>query len=890
MSVKGTHISFLNRIKRFIPDTRIFTDDLYTLAYGTDASFYRLIPKIVVKAASSDEVSRLIKCACEELIPLTFRAAGTSLSGQALSDSVLVMLTSDWRNMNIVDKGELISLQPAVIGDEANRALKPYRRKIGPDPASIKAAQIGGIAANNASGMCCGVKNNSYQTVESMKLIFADGSQLDTADPKSREEFTAGHTTLIQSLEEMSVNSIKDEDLYALIKKKYSIKNTTGYSLNALIDFEDGLDILEHLIIGSEGTLAFISEITYRTVEDPALKSVSLIIFENVDDACDAVSLLQESPVSAVEFMDKASLESAKKIFDSPTACALLVEIGSENVIELSDFESKVNETLSSVRTVEGITFERDQDKIDTLWNIRKGLFPTIGALRKKGTTVLIEDVAVPISCLAGLINDLTILFGEFHYSDAVIFGHARDGNVHFVFSQNFNNQNDIDNYEGFMLKVSKLVTNKYKGSLKAEHGTGRNMAPFVEIEWGQKATALMHKIKELFDPYGILNPGVILNADPKVHVQNLKPYPATDEIIENCIECGFCEPKCPSRDLTLTPRQRITVYREISRLRALGTDSKRLQNIENAFKYAGERTCAADGMCATACPVGIDTGKLIKKIRALETSPIKKMMASGVANNFSLVTAAARLGIKFHSRTPQAAKSISSINWPQDNADKVVYIPSCISRTMGSLLQTTSEILNKAGYSILLPKNIDSLCCGLAFESKGYPETGLLKKNELISALDEISEQRSIPILMDTSPCWAHLIENGTLGDNVYEPISFSEKFLLPRISISQSQEEIFIHPPCSSRKNGLEHKLFNLVSQLTTKSRLSPVDCCGFAGDKGFNTPELSRSALSEIKTQSKGCSSGLSTSLTCEIGMSEASGLRFDSLFELINKHSK
>jgi D-lactate dehydrogenase len=160
---------------------------------------------------------------------------------------------------------------------------------------------------------------------------------------------------------------------------------------------------------------------------------------------------------------------------------------------------------------------------------------------------------------------------------------------------------------------VAQLVAVEFGGSLKAEHGTGRNMAPFVELEWGSDAYQLMWQLKRLLDPNGILNPDVVLSEDPQIHLKHLKPLPAADEIVDKCIECGFCEPVCPSKGLTLSPRQRIVIWRDIQAKKRAGVDTTEL---EAAYQYQGIDTCAATGLCAQRCPVGINTGELVKKLR----------------------------------------------------------------------------------------------------------------------------------------------------------------------------------------------------------------------------------------------------------------------------------
>ncbi len=247
MEIKTRYQQLIDVLKTQIDEERIITQEAQRLAYGTDASFYRLIPQVVLRLNSLEEVVFTIK-SCEKLaLPFTFRAAGTSLSGQAVSDSVLITLTDDWRKHQILEQGEKIRLQPGVIGADANKYLAPFQRKIGPDPASINTCKIGGIAANNASGMCCGTAQNSYQTVDNMKVVFADGLVLDTSDSNSVEAFKQQRSDLVSGLETLKMETLANKELSARIKHKYRLKNTTGYALNALVDYDDPIDILKQL-------------------------------------------------------------------------------------------------------------------------------------------------------------------------------------------------------------------------------------------------------------------------------------------------------------------------------------------------------------------------------------------------------------------------------------------------------------------------------------------------------------------------------------------------------------------------------------------------------------------------------------------------------------------
>ncbi len=936
----GNYKELYDRLVPNIDRNRIWHDPLHTLAYGTDASFYRLIPKMVIKAKNEEEVSIILEESAKLMIPVTFRAAGTSLSGQSISDSVLIIAGNHWKKAVIEENGAVIRLQPGLTGSEANALLMKYGRKIGPDPASINAAMIGGIAANNASGMCCGIAENSYQTLLSMRVLLEDGTLLDTGDELACAAFRRSHTSLLNQISILHDFVAENEALSNRIRHKFQMKNTTGYSLNALVDYSDPIEILQHLMIGSEGTLGFISEIRYRTVIDLPFKASSLMLFPTIHAACNAVSLLKDAPVAAVELIDRAGLRSVDEEKGLPVdlkkldleVCALLVETRSADPELLKDQINQISQIVGKIQTVEPVSFTEDVNECAHLWKIRKGMFPTIGAMRKIGTTVIIEDVAFPVDRLAEATLDLQQLFKKWAYHEAVIFGHALMGNLHFVFTQDFGSEEEVLRYKSLIEDVADLVVKKYDGALKAEHGTGRNMAPFVEMEWGAEAYQLMKRIKTIFDPNNLLNPGVIINGDPQVYLKNLKPMPAAHEKIDTCIECGFCEPSCVSAELTLTPRQRIVVYREIANLRVTGNEPHVLAALNKSFRYDGNETCATDGLCAISCPVKIDTGKLIKAIRQEEIGSGQKR-GLWVANRMQTVTKLLSAGLSivsfFHSILgtflmtniskglrwisfntiplwnkwmPKGAKSINSepiqpsvITKP---SQKVVYFPSCINRAMGpsrygneqQLTEVMVKLLQKGGFEVIYPQNLAGLCCGMAFSSKGYTEAGQKKSNELEAALLEASANGSYPILCDMSPCLFTMRENMGTRMKLYEPVEFILEHLLPQLTLVPLKETIAVFPVCSLKKMGLEQKLTELAKLCAKEVIVAETNCCGFAGDRGFSFPELNKHGLRTLKDQLPvSVLKGYSNSRTCEIGLSHHSGIPFQSIVYLVDQIS-
>ncbi|WP_172151626.1 FAD-binding and (Fe-S)-binding domain-containing protein [Pseudomonas tumuqii] len=925
-------VTFLAAVERLIPRERRFDDPLSTLAFGTDASFYRLIPQLVIRVESELEVVELLKLAGTHQVPVTFRAAGTSLSGQAISDSVLLVLGENWNGREIRDQGQQIRLQPGVIGAQANAVLAPFQRKIGPDPASINACKIGGIVANNASGMCCGTAHNTYHTLAGIRLVLAGGTVLDSEDPLSVAAFETSHVELLGQLAELGRQTRANSALAARIRHKYRLKNTTGLSLNALVDFDQPLDILSHLMVGSEGTLGFISAVTYDTVPDHPHKASALLVFPDVENCCRAVTVLKQQPVSAVELLDRRSLRSVENKPGMPdwvkglsaSACALLIESRAASQSLLHEQLALIMASIAEFALEKQVDFSEDPTVYNLLWKIRKDTFPAVGAVRQTGTTVIIEDVTFPIEQLAEGVNRLLALFDKHHYDEAIIFGHALEGNLHFVFTQGFDDPLQVARYSAFMDDVTQLVAVEFGGSLKAEHGTGRNMAPFVELEWGADAYQLMWQLKRLLDPHGILNPDVVLSADPDIHLKNLKPLPAADEIVDKCIECGFCEPVCPSKGLTLSPRQRIVIWRDIQAKQRAGIDTTAL---ERDYRYQGIDTCAATGLCAQRCPVGINTGDLVRKLRARDAH--NQRSADWLANNFRRAMQGTRvllhvangarllMGAPLLSRTSAALSKASRGRVPQwtpampqplhrlqlpvstgDQRPRVVYLAACVSRAMGPaasdaeqmpLLDKTRALLEKGGFQVVFPDNLDNLCCGQPFASKGYPAQADSKRQELIVALLKASRGGLDPIYCDTSPCTLRLLQDGLDPRlKLHDPVKFIREHLVDRLQFHPQDKPVAVHVTCSTQHLGESQGLIDIVRRCTREVVVPEgIHCCGFAGDKGFTTPELNAHSLRSLKDAVQICEEGISTSRTCEIGLSQHGGIDYHGLVYLVDR---
>lgn len=906
------------------------------LAWGTDAGFYRLIPQQVLHPADEAQVQKIIARAHSEGKHITFRAAGTSLSGQAVSDSLLVVCGKKWERYEVHDDGKTITLQPGIIGQRVNDILRPYGRYFTPDPASIRSAMVGGIVNNNASGMCCGTHANSYRMLESARLILADGTLLDTGNPASCEQFARTHSTFLQALRDMHERVLANKPLAERIRRKYSIKNVTGLNILPVLEFDNPFDMIAHLLVGSEGTLAFLSSVTMRTAPIMPASASALLLFPTTQSACEAVTAMKrQGGVSAAEFFDRKAMVAVESGFPElrglpEDAGAVLVRMDAMDAEALLQKREQLLELLSAYKLCQPANITSDKTLVSKYWAMRSGIFPAVGGTRPVGTTCLIEDIAFPIEHLTEATRDLQKLFREHNYPDAVIYGHALEGNYHFILNQRFDTPEAVAQYDRMMHAVVDLVVDKYHGSLKAEHGTGRNMAPFVRREWGDEAYELMCEIKHLFDPENIFNPGVIFCEDEQSYIRNLKPLPEVHELIDRCIECGFCEVNCVSCGFALSSRQRIIIQREIARLHAIG-ESKQAEALAKAFVGDGEDLCAGDGLCSTSCPIGINVGEYIHLLREQHLSRAAKRLGhfagehfAGVAGSVASMLSVAD-GVRFvlgnkimggickglhymsgrmfplwtpavpaslKQRHIRAAKALSN---QHSSARKVVYFPSCLNQRLGavpdsgfpSTMEATVALLTRAGYEVIYPERMDSLCCGTIWESKGMPEEANRKSDELHQALLRASDNGKYPVLCDQSPC-LYRMRHTMEGLLLYEPVEFIQQFVLPRLTIKKIDAVVAVHPTCTTRKMHLDQTLVE-VARACAREVVVPegVGCCAFAGDKGFTHPELNKWALRHLREEIEraGATMGFSNSRTCEIGLMHHGGIPYMNIVHLV-----
>lgn len=908
----------------------ILSEEVDLITYARDASFYTLKPLVVVRPKNIQQIQFLFSICNQYRIPLTFRTAGTSLSGQAITNGILADVGYYWKEYQIVNDGKSIILEPGIIGSHANSFLKPYKRKIGPDPASINSCMIGGILANNASGMCCGVKDNSYHTLEKIQAVLPNGYILDTYQENYQIDFQLKQKTIYEEILNIREYITKNKHLVSIIQEKYKIKNTTGYSLNAFVDFSHPADILAHLMIGSEGTLGFIAKAQLKTISDKHYKYTGLLCYSSIFDATESIPLLIELNASSVELMDQNSIRSIrnkKNSFSyfndlSDTATVLLVEFEGDSEEEIQEIKKQFQSHISKLKTILPPFFTENAEEREAIWKIRKGLFPTVSGLRESRTTVIIEDIAFPLKKLPYAVLDLQKLFVKHHYNDAIIFGHAKDGNLHFVITPSFHTEEGISQYDAFIKDVVEMVVHKYNGSLKAEHGTGRNMAPFVELEWGKELYLVMKKIKQLLDPNSILNPDVIISNDQNIHIQNLKKIPEIESIANMCMECGFCESVCPSKLITTTPRKRILLRREL--------EVNPITSLPK-FQYYFEDTCVRCGLCELSCPLNINTGELVKLKKSQDIqNTTKETFSLLFVKYFHLVEKFIRFSVllvnqlgtiffpkhllriinskfRFPYLLPNLLNTSNFYQFLKTyTTPKTVdfyYFPTCLGRVFSSdgvdLVKIIDTLSKELGIKIHI---IDSTgyCCSQPFESKGFYQAKSKMINKTVDLLNKLNP--SIPIIVDNSSCTYSFKKNIE-----YKQFKFLDSIEFLDLLIRQYSDQfkkiykkIYIQNICSVEKLHLRNMFFQIAKKISEEVITHPFsECCGFAGDRGLLYPEVNQSTIGILKQriekhpEKENIEGFFSSNLTCEVGLSQ-SGYKFRHIlfafYESLKKNGK
>lgn len=915
-------------------EARVSVDEFERIVAGVDASHFLLTPSAVVTPRTTEQLAAVFAFAAETGRHVTIRSGGTSLSGQASGDGILIDARGAFRRIEPQDGGALVRVEPGATVRQVNARLLRHKRKLGPDPASEIAATIGGVIANNSSGMACGTHHNSYRTLRALTFVLPSGTIVDTAAPNADAALADAEPELHAGVVRLRDELHARPDLLAEIERQYRGKNTMGYGLNSFLDFESPVEILAHLMVGSEGTLGFVASATFETVPIAPAIATALLVFPSLDAAARILPTLIDTGAAALELMDAASL---RVIQADPAATGVIDELDIDGhaalLVEYHGFDDAHLETqLATARAVlaaaDAPTLDATRDPATraTLWHFRKGLYAAIAGARPPGTTALLEDIAVPVEQLATTCAALQDLFARQGYRDAVIFGHAKDGNIHFLLTEDFTAPDAIERQRAFTEELVELVLGA-GGSLKAEHGTGRIMAPFVKRQFGPELYAVMREVKRLCDPAGIMNPGVLLTDDPETHLAHLKLTPEVEPEVDRCVECGYCEPVCPSKDLTLTPRQRIAVRRARASARESG-DNALDARLARAEEYASVETCAADGMCQTACPVLINTGDLVRHLREQDAIVAATTIGGGAAKHWGVVSRGAALALNIAKALPGPIATAASAlgrrmlgadivpQWsadlpgggpkrarPTSPAGEVVFFSACVGSMFGPAegglgsAEAFRRLCERAGLGIVSPKNVESLCCGTPWKSKGLADGYATMIEKTVRSLLSASDGGRLPIVCDNSSCTeglVHAIERIAELDGhpvalrIIDSVDFAAEHLLPVLDIAERLDSLALHPTCSSTRLGSNDHLLEIARAIAVDAAVPDAwGCCGFAGDRGMLHPELTASATAAeaVEVVDRAFEAHASCNRTCEIGMSRSTDRTYRHILEYL-----
>ena len=923
---------------------KVKTRLLDLVRYASDASPYRLIPQVVVLPATVDDVAKVLAYCRRHGRHATFRAAGTSLNGQSQSDDILIDVRRHWSGGTVEADGQRLRVRPGLILWHANAMLARFGRKLGPDPASGSACTLGGVIANNSGGMRCTIPHDAYHTVSALTAVLPSGTVVDSGAPGAEAAFAAAEPELARGLMALRDEILADTSLTERIRRKYSIRNTHGLRLQAFLDGETPLEIFRRLMVGSEGTLGFIAEAVLETVPAPKETSVAWIPLPSIDMAVELTPALVDLGAAAVELMVAPALTAAGEAFPGtpaywrsldPKAAALLVEFGAESPAALEALQAKVAKLVAPLPLLSPLSFTSVTEAVELAWHVREGLLGLVGKQRPAGAMLITEDVCFPRDHLAQGAHDLQALLSKHGFIPGVA-GHAAHGNLHFTLVARLDQDEGRARYSAFMTELVDLVVNTHDGSLKAEHGTGINMAPFVRAEWGDRATEIMWEVKALCDPFGVLAPNVILTRDDQVHLKALKSVPTIENVTDSshCIECGFCEPMCPSRNVTVTPRQRIVLRREMARQ---PDDSPVLRQLRAEFEYDGIETCAGDGTCAIPCPIGINTGALMREFRKAEHGPQAEEVALSIARRWSEVEAMARLGLGGAQIVAQtvgvgALKGLTSAARAVISEDLMpavpgpmprpahkhlpatdrrtaaaVYFPACINRMFGrdpdapkspSLPEALVTLSARAGRPLWIPDDVAGLCCSTPFSSKGFKAAHQHMAEAIADAFWRWSDEARRPLVIDAASCTLGIAEDvarylDPTRKARHEKLTILDSIqwchqLLPDLPPPRKIGRIAVHPTCSMTHLGLNGELHRIAEHLATEVHV-PIGttCCGTAGDRGLLHPELVRSATRDEKAglDAWPADAYVSANRTCEMGMRHATGRPYESFVFLL-----
>ncbi|MDD5459326.1 MAG: FAD-linked oxidase C-terminal domain-containing protein, partial [Phycisphaerae bacterium] len=615
----------------------VWTDILHRAAFSTDASIYRILPVCIVSPQTAEDIAAVVKYAVENNIPVVARGAASGLAGESLSSGIVFDMT---RYMNkiigIEDEGKIVVCQPGAVLNNVNDYLAPFGRKIGPDPSSSNRATIGGSLANNATGAHSLQYGYMGEHVHSIEAVLSDGSIVEIENGLMPEDIKDEKLRHIAAQLQKLLTENNETIAEAMPETK---RNRCGYSIFGICN--DGKIDLARLLGGSEGTLAVFTQIKMRTVPLPKSKAIVQIEFATLEKMAEAVPFIIDTDPATCELMDKSVIAMARDalphfrdILPADAEMVLLVEHIGETEAEVhKKIDATINAVSSLAANADAVFDEPTQQR---LWKSRKDAVPLLS--RKKGpkhTIAFMEDVSVDYRKLADYIRGLIKIAAEFNLTMSY-YGHAGDGELHIRPWLDLSDPAEVEKMRQIAERVFALAWS-LGGSISGEHADGLVRAAFIKAQYGEACYNIMRKVKNIFDPHSVLNPGKIINEDVDIMIKNLKaadtyvPERLESQLhfldnelryeIEQCSGCGVCLSNEAS--LRMCPMYR-ALGEELASSRAKAnilhywmTGGITEADYESAEFRKFLDLCLNCKACSLQCPSGVDISKIMSAARA---------------------------------------------------------------------------------------------------------------------------------------------------------------------------------------------------------------------------------------------------------------------------------
>ena len=862
-------------LKKIVKGDVLF-DDITRTIYSYGASIYKIRPKGVVIPEDKDDVVEIVRYAHRNHIPITPRGACTSLAGQAVGSGIIMDFTKYMNRIVSYGGGDTVTVQPGLVYGELNRFLSKYGKVFPPDPSSGDYCTIGGMIADNSGGPRPVKYGNTSAWCEELEVVLADGTLIRLRPGTEIPHISEQLTELFR----------KNADVIKKWAPKV-MRSASGYNVYDVAK-DDGLDLVK-LIVGSEGTLAVITEAKLKLSPAPKFRATLLIFIKEISAIADIVKSLRELSPSAIEFMDETFIGLArdaepklKDILQKAAKGVFLVEFEEEDEALLEKKASAVEEEIIRERKLAAsVSIARDGREQDNLWAVRRAAVPITNRVKgRKRPVPFIEDAIVPPDNLDEFLIGAYAIF-ERYGVEACVYGHAGDGNMHIRPLLDLRDKSDLD-------KMGKIADDFYRmvvslgGSISAEHGDGILRVPYLRKQFGSLYNLFVH-IKDVFDPKGILNPGKKIGKEESImhdliydagikYVTTKSPFDSEKirQEIELCHACGLCRTACPV-NLTL-PQELASPRAKASIIKAIITgelDKKLLR--DPAIKEILD-LCINCKSCRVECPTGADVSQLCsiaKEIYVKEwgvpfaQALLENMRLLGSASaevafleNLFMNSAIARrlgqlfLGLDKRRRLPRPSVPPFEKRRPAGKGGKrkAAYFYGCYVDFFNAEGEGNAmvRVLQKNNIEVVIPAQ---RCCGIPSISSGNSDA---VKKDIAYNVKQLYEaaKAGCDIITSCPSCGLAIKEDYPRMLNTPEAVLVSQKafdiheylWILfnegeMNTDFKSSAKSVVFHEPCHLKAQAIGN-LQRCLAELIPGINIKEIDdsCCGMAGSFGL------------------------------------------------------